>query len=73
MKEPKKIPLDPETPQAASVEKIPMPSIYPEPMRDDVVESTEQAFGNFIQKAKESKKKYDLWVQNQNKEPKDST
>jgi hypothetical protein len=62
MKEPKKIPLNPETPQVASVEKIPMPSIYPEPMKDDVFKNeggAEQAFNNFIQKAKASKRKYE--------------
>ena len=54
---------------------------YPEPMTDDVVTKPEQdktynaeeAFSNFMQKAKESKQKYDLWVQNQKKETKDST
>ena len=35
--------------------------------------SAEQAFLNFIQKAKESKKKYDLWLQEKEKESKDST
>ena len=87
MKEPKRIPLDPTTPKIASVQKIPMPSLetqersYPEPMTDDVVTKSEQdktynaeeAFSNFMQKAKESKQKYDLWVQNQKKETKDST
>ena len=34
-------------------------------------ESAEQAFLNFIQKAKESKKKYNLWIKE--KESKDST
>jgi len=76
MKEPKKIPLDPETPKAASVQKIPMPSIYPEPMSNDVYSAkkdegnAEQAFLNFIQKAKESKRKYSERLE---KESKDST
>lgn len=40
MKEPKRIPLDPSTPQIPSVKKIPMPALnaednYPAPMRDD--------------------------------------
>ena len=30
MKEPEKIPLDPETPRPNEVKKIPMPSLYPE-------------------------------------------
>jgi len=79
MEEPKKIPLDPETPQAASVEKIPMPSIYPEAMSNDVYSAkkdegnAEQAFLNFIQKAKESKRKYNERVAKLEKENKDST
>jgi|TARA_B100001778_G_C18389276_1_gene538974 hypothetical protein len=80
MKEPERIPLDPSTPRIQDVEKRPLPSLqqendktYPEPMSDDVTESAEQAFGNFIQKAKESKKKYDLWLQEKEKESKDST
>ena len=67
MKEPERIPLDPSTPRIPDVEKRPLPSLeqeanktYPEPMRDDVVsEGTEQAFSNFIQKDKESKRKYE--------------
>ena len=59
MKEPKRRPLDPSTPKIPQVKTIPMPSVYPEPMQDDVVsEGAEQAFFNFIQKAKESKRKY---------------
>ena len=59
MKEPNRIPLDPSTPRIKEVKTIPMPSVYPEPMKDDVVsEGAEQAFFNFIQKAKESKRKY---------------
>ena len=80
MKEPKRIPLDPSTPRIQDVEKRPLPSLaqesdqtYPEPMKDDVFEkesNAEEAFSNFIQKAKESKKKYDLWVQSQKKDEK---
>ncbi len=80
MKEPERIPLDPSTPKIQDVEKRPMPSLeqevkktYPEPMNNDVTQSAEQAFGNFIQKAQESKRKYDLWLQEQKKESKDST
>ena len=36
MKEPIRIPLDPSTPKAKSVNKIPLPKIYPEPILDDV-------------------------------------
>lgn len=86
MKEPKRIPLDPTTPKIASVKKIPMPpletqeKVYPEPMVNDVFNNSEQdgkynaeeAFSNFIQKAKASKQKYDLWIQNKKKETKDS-
>ncbi len=66
MKEPKRIPLDPSTPRIQDVEKRPLPSLeqegsktYPEPMKDDVASiGAEQAFLNFIQKAKESRQKY---------------
>lgn len=36
MPEPKKIPLNPETPKARDVNKYPMPKLYPQPMEDDV-------------------------------------
>jgi len=99
MKEPKKIPLDPETPQAASVEKIPMPSIYPEAMSNDVYSakkdeevkkyplndsvekelhnliedskqylSKKEATLNFIEKVKQSKKKYNERLEKGNKD-----
>jgi hypothetical protein len=66
MKEPERIPLDPSTPRIPDVKRRPLPSLeqeanktYPEPMRDDVVSGgAEQSFFNFIQKAKESKRKY---------------
>ena len=45
---------------------------YPMDKKDEG--SAEQAFLNFIQKAKESKKKYNIWLEEQNEnEPKDST
>lgn len=36
MKEPERIPLDPSTPKTKSVNKIPLPKIYPDTMIDDV-------------------------------------
>lgn len=36
MKEPKKIPLDPSTPRAKSVQIFPLPQIYPENIADDL-------------------------------------
>ena len=36
MKEPKRIPLDPSTPRAKDVKRIPLPKIYPEKMTDDL-------------------------------------
>ena len=67
MKEPERRPLDPQTPKPAEVQKIPMPSLATE-------ENAEQAFLNFIQKAKESKKRYNTWVEEQKKKkPKDFT
>ena len=78
MKEPNRIPLDPSTPRIQDVEKIPMPSLeqdskktYPEPMTDDVAQSAEQAFLNFIQKAKESKQKYNERLKRAKEENKD--
>ena len=41
------------------------------PMNNDG--SAETAFFNFIQKAKESKQKYNLWLEQKEKETKDST
>ena len=74
MKEPERRPLDPSTPRVQDVEKRPLPSleqepdkIYPEPIRDDVTQSAEQSFLNFIQKAKESKKRYNTWIEEQEK------
>lgn len=59
MKEPKRIPLDPSTPQIKKVKTIPMPSVYPEPMKDDVVsEGAEKSFLKFIADQAESRKKY---------------
>ena len=76
MKETKKIPLDPSTPQAKQVKQIPMPSleqeregIYPESMQDDVYNKTEgkeQTFWNFIEKCKDSKKRWMEKLQEEN-------
>ena len=79
MKEPDRRPLDPSTPRIKDVEKKPLPSLdqessrkYPEPMTDDVVSGgAEQAFSNFIQKAKESKRKYEERLEKLNQENKD--
>ena len=75
MKEPQRYSLATGLPQKEEDIKVPMPSLYPEKMSNDVYstkeESTEQAFSNFIQKAKESKNKYNLWLKE--KESKDST
>ena len=82
MKEPQRIPLDPTTPKIPSVKKIPMPALeetsekkYPEPMSDDIYSDkpndeggAEQAFFNFIQKAKESKRKYNERLEKQSKD-----
>ena len=80
MKEPDRRPLDPSTPRIQDVEKRPLLSLeqeanktYPEPMSDDVTESAEQAFGNFIQKAKDSKKKYEERLEKISKEAKESS
>ena len=62
MKEPQKYSLATGLPEKKE-HKVPMPSLYPEKMSNDVYstkeESTEQAFSNFIQKAKERKRKYE--------------
>jgi len=76
MKEPKRMPLDPSTPRIQDVERRPLPSLeqeasktYPEPMKDDVASvGAEQAFLNFIQKAKESKQKYNERLEKENKD-----
>lgn len=36
MKEPEKIPLDPSTHKVKSVNKIPLPKLYPETMLEDI-------------------------------------
>jgi hypothetical protein len=36
MKEPEKIPLDPSTPRTKSINKFPLPKLYPEAMTDDI-------------------------------------
>ena len=61
MKEPEKIPLDPETPRPNEVKKIPMPSLYPEKMQDDAYSSNdnkENDFWKFIAKHQESRKEW---------------
>ena len=72
MKEPQKIPLDPETPRIPSVKKIPMPSVEKE-LHDLIEDSKEylskkEATLNFIQKAKESKKRYNERLGKENKD-----
>ena len=72
MKEPDRIPLDPATPRPQEVNKIPMPSVEKE--LHDIIEDSkeyllkEQASLNFIQKAKESKKKYNERLEKQDKD-----
>lgn len=59
MKEPERIPLDPSTPTAKKVKKIPLPALYPEGMRDDLYSnSNEKEFWKFIEKHKEARKKW---------------
>jgi hypothetical protein len=62
MKEPTRIPLDPNTPRPNNVEKIPMPSLeqekqkkkYPEPIQDDVYShSVEKELHDLIEDSKE--------------------
>ena len=79
MKEPERIPLDPSTPRPADVDKIPMPSIYPEAMSDDVYSSTkneggaEQAFLKFIAEQEESRRQYRERLEKLQKESKESS
>tara|TARA_Y100000385_G_scaffold210507_1_gene218444 strand:+ start:4142 stop:4372 length:231 start_codon:yes stop_codon:yes gene_type:complete len=72
MKEPQRYSLATGLPQKEEDIKVPMPSLYPEKMSNDVYstkeESTEQAFSNFIQKAKESKRKYEAKLAKNKKE-----
>ena len=79
MKEPERIPLDPSTPRIQDVEKRPLPSLqqendktYPEPMTDDTFSEKdlqqENLFFNFIQKAKDSKKRYEEKISKEAKE-----
>lgn len=60
MKEPERIPLDPSTPTAKKVKKIPLPALYPEGMRDDLYSSSsnEKEFWKFIEKHKEAREKW---------------
>jgi len=69
MKEPKRIPLDPSTPKVKSVKTIPMPSIYPEGMTDDVYsKEASTSFWKFIAKHKESR---DNWIKQKNEDNKE--
>jgi len=72
MQEPKRIPLDPSTPTVKNVKTIPMPSIYPEGMDDDVYsKEAANSFWKFIAKHKESREK---WIkQNENNKEGDQT
>ena len=66
MKEPKRIPLDPSTPTSKKVKQIPMPSLYPETMSDDVYSNeAADSFWKFIAKHKESRKN---WIKNNNED-----
>jgi hypothetical protein len=62
MKEPQRIPLDPEVPRIPSVKKIPMPSVEKE--LHDLIEDSKQYLSkkeatlNFIEKGRQSKKRY---------------
>jgi len=59
MKEPKKIPLDPFTPKVKNVKTIPMPSLYPEGMADDVYsKEAATSFWKFMAKHKESRENW---------------
>ena len=79
MKEPDRRPLDPSTPKIQDVEKRPLLSLeqeanktYPEPMTDDTFSEKdlqqENLFFNFIQKAKDSKKRYEEKISKEAKE-----
>ena len=70
MQEPERIPLDPSTPRVKNVKTIPMPSIYPENMRDDVCsKEAATSFWKFIAKHKESR---DNWMKQKNENNKES-
>ena len=58
MKEPQRLDMETGEPVKAQIKKYPLNSLEKET-------NAEEAFAHFIQKAKESKKKYDLWVKNQ--------
>ena len=69
MKEPERIPLDPSTPTTKKVKQIPMPSIYPEGMTDDVYsKEASTSFWKFIAKHKESR---DNWIKQKNEDNKE--
>ena len=74
MKEPKRIPLDPSTPTSKRVQQIPMPSLYPESMRDDVYsKETSTSFWKFIAKHKESRENWLKKQDNENNQKGDQT
>lgn len=61
MKEPTRYSLSTGLPEKKETVKIPMPSLYPEKMSDDVYakeESAEASFLKFIADQEESRKKY---------------
>jgi len=83
MKEPIRYSMSTGKPIKEETNHIPLPSLnseiqkYPEPMKDDIFDKKdlqqENSFFNFIQKAKESKKKYEEGLKKINKEAKESS
>jgi len=83
MKEPTRYSMSTGKPAKEETTHIPLPSLnseiqkYPEPMKDDIFDKKdlqqENSFFNFIQKAKESKKKYEEGLKKINKEAKESS
>lgn len=83
MKEPIRYSMSTGKPIKEETNHIPLPSLnseiqkYPEPMKDDIFDKKdlqqENSFFNFIQKAKESKKKYEEGIKKINKEAKESS
>ena len=73
MQEPSKIPLDPSTPLVKNVNTIPMPSIYPDKMEDDVYSSDNAtSFWKFIAQHKTSRENW-LKQKNENNKKGDQT
>jgi hypothetical protein len=56
MKEPERIPLDPSTPRAKDVKRIPLPKIYPEKMTDDLYRPDRDSIYTNINDNENSKK-----------------